>query len=328
MSKRKILSLVLATRNRARSLQSTLSALMGAQPREDWEVIVVDNSSADNTQAVLLEMQRYLPIMSVSEPLPSKAKSINRALELAQGDFIVFTDDDVLPARQWLSEMLRAFRRYTNASVFCGPITPLFPDGTPNWMRDHPYAGPAFGRFTPSLPEGPLGPFTLPFGGNFAVRSRSLHGLRMDENLGPSAENLMGEDMQFIRTLRDRTGEIIFIPSAYVRHCIRPEQVTLPWLFDRAFAWGRSTILDTAQVVVFPMPPNEQLAHSARRSFELGVLLNFYLGQLYQLSLKGDESQCLIVRKAISALQCSGDPTILGRSAAQFLATDPQHASN
>jgi len=137
--------------------QETLEGLTRAITPLPWELLVVDNGSSSETAGVLTRFEGILPIKALTEPKPGKSRAINRALEVAEGSLILFTDDDVTVSVGWMTQLHRASQKYPMAKVFCGPIVPRFPENTPDWIRDHPFAAPAFARFWASC----LGPPTL-----------------------------------------------------------------------------------------------------------------------------------------------------------------------
>jgi glycosyltransferase involved in cell wall biosynthesis len=63
-----MLTVLLATRNRAAVLRETLEAFCRLQPPQSgWKMIVVDNGSTDETAAVLACFTNRLPRHAVSE---------------------------------------------------------------------------------------------------------------------------------------------------------------------------------------------------------------------------------------------------------------------
>ena len=80
-------SVIIASRNHARSLESTLADLQRQQVEGiAWELIVVDNGSDDDTPSVLERAGERLPLIVINEPEPGQNRARNRALEIARGE--------------------------------------------------------------------------------------------------------------------------------------------------------------------------------------------------------------------------------------------------
>jgi glycosyltransferase involved in cell wall biosynthesis len=317
-----LISVVVATRNRAETLRSTLAAMQDLLPREGWELIVVDNASTDHTASVLASMQARLPLLALYEAHPGKSRAINYALGSTRGRLVIFTDDDVKPARSWLLEYERAYYEHPSVNIFCGPIRCVFPREAPDWLANCPHASPLFGRFEPQPAEGFLTPGWLPFGGNFAVRSRSLQGMKLNENLGPPRP-IMGEDTDLLLRLTGQSPKIVYMPGAGVDHRIRLEQLVPASAFGRAFVCGTSivAVMDTIDIV----PSLPSYVDAEEQVFNLGADLNYSYGQIYQLSRRGDDPRLKTLADHISALNWSGDPALLGSRARLWLAQNPEH---
>ena len=112
-----MISVLIATRDRASSLACTLEALEAqASPGCPVEILVVDNGSVDDTADVVAAARRRSTglIIYIAEPKPGKSHALNTALRHARGDLLVFTDDDVLPAPGWLAAFSQAFSQGEN----------------------------------------------------------------------------------------------------------------------------------------------------------------------------------------------------------------------
>ena len=99
-----MISVIIATRDRAPLLKGTLDALRNqVSPGCPVEVLVVDNGSIDDTRAVVEAAHREstIPVIYLSESRPGKSHALNAAVAHARGDLLAFTDDDVLPSRSW-----------------------------------------------------------------------------------------------------------------------------------------------------------------------------------------------------------------------------------
>src|SRR5262245_52827840 len=143
---RPAISVLVATRNRASQLERMLSSLDKLTLEGlSCELIVIDNGSEDETKSILKRERTRFRLVALYEETAGKSRALNRGLGVAEGDLFVFTDDDVTASPVWLRSLYEACGKYASAPVFCGPIVPRFPPGTPDWMRNHRSAGQMFG---------------------------------------------------------------------------------------------------------------------------------------------------------------------------------------
>ncbi|MBN1178002.1 MAG: glycosyltransferase [Anaerolineae bacterium] len=100
-------SVIVPAYRAAAALERCLHAL-GAQtvPRSQYEVIVVDDGSGDETadRARAAGADRVLTI-----PHAGPAAARNAGVALAQGDIVLFTDADCEPAGDWIAQMTAPF---------------------------------------------------------------------------------------------------------------------------------------------------------------------------------------------------------------------------
>lgn len=310
------LSLIVATRNRGFALGRMFRSFLGQPGVERCEIIIIDNGSCDDTQDVIKEFSLKLPLISLSEPVAGKSRALNRGLDIARSELIAFTDDDVCVSAVWISELIRGAVFFPDAAGFCGPIIPLFPTGTPEWLKNHDFADAAFGHFDPDLPEGVLRNGLVPYGPNFAVRKAAIGTERFRVDLGPSTEGpFMCEDIEFAGRIIRLCSHFIFLPRASVQHVIREQLTAFDSLYERAFYMGRSIIRAHHREHILPISfagPSEAL------HFGRAALYNYYLGQLAE--------SCGEIRikpsRVVSALGALGAASELplSSSASEFLA--------
>jgi cellulose synthase/poly-beta-1,6-N-acetylglucosamine synthase-like glycosyltransferase len=103
------LSVIICARNEAENLQRRLPAVL-AQDYPDYEVIVVDDDSADDTPALLrrlaAEYSRLRALRLSPKTSPGKKAALAYGITAAQNEWLVFTDADCTPASSyWLREM-------------------------------------------------------------------------------------------------------------------------------------------------------------------------------------------------------------------------------
>ena len=97
-------SVVIPTYNRAAELRQTLLSLSKLEVCDDWELIVVDNHSTDETSRVIREASKSFParLRYLFEPLPGRSAALNAGIIAAKGKIIAITDDDVMVESDWL----------------------------------------------------------------------------------------------------------------------------------------------------------------------------------------------------------------------------------
>jgi glycosyltransferase involved in cell wall biosynthesis len=115
------LSLIISTYNRCDSLLTTLGRIEQQQTGAAWELIVVDNRSTDRTSKLLEQFasKTSLNLRVVRQPLAGLGNARNAGLHAAKGEILAFTDDDCLPAEDFIDETLNVFRG-DPAIGFCG----------------------------------------------------------------------------------------------------------------------------------------------------------------------------------------------------------------
>ncbi len=135
-------SVVIGTYNRAHLLKGTLEALASQVVPTclKWEIVAVDNNSRDATAQVVAAFSKTTatPVRYVFEPEPGVSRARNRGIKEARGSIIAFTDDDVLPAPDWIAQLLAAFDRW-NAHGVGGRILPRWEASPPLWLTGSRY---------------------------------------------------------------------------------------------------------------------------------------------------------------------------------------------
>jgi GT2 family glycosyltransferase len=104
---RLLVSVIIPTFNGRPRIQNTLDALFAQDFNEDFEIIVLDDGSTDGTADFV---RSYSPKIRVSsQPNQGPGAARNHGACQAQGEIVLFTDDDCVPEKNWLMQMLRPF---------------------------------------------------------------------------------------------------------------------------------------------------------------------------------------------------------------------------
>ena len=120
-------TVIIPTYNRPERLADCLAALMRAVGASVEVVVVDDGGSADLAPVVA----RYPSARLIRQSNAGPAAARNLGAEVARGEFLVFTDDDCLPAAGWLEALIGACRRSRDALVG-GSVR--------NILSDNPYS--------------------------------------------------------------------------------------------------------------------------------------------------------------------------------------------
>jgi len=107
----KFISVVIPAHNRPDFLSKTLACLLEQDyPKQRYEIIVV-GYKGDNTIDVVRKKfsDKRLRFFKTDSRFPDKKR--NFGIKKAKGNIIAFTDDDCLPAKNWLKKINEAFER-------------------------------------------------------------------------------------------------------------------------------------------------------------------------------------------------------------------------
>jgi glycosyltransferase involved in cell wall biosynthesis len=215
-----------------------------------WEIVIVHNST-DHTEEVISEYVDRLPVHWEFEPLPGKSNAQNRAIDLAKGDYIVWTDDDVVVDAGWLTAYVEAFHRWPETAVFGGRITPRYEAPVVKWVKESeavlggPYAIRDFGDQVRALSADDEDHF--PFGANWAIRAIEQRAFRYDPELGPAPNRwLASEETDVIHRVLGSGATGYWIPEAIVEHCIGRNRQTVRYIAAYYESWGESLALRNA----------------------------------------------------------------------------------
>lgn len=231
-----VISMIICTRNRAAQLRRVLESAsrMIVPSTIEWELIIVDNGSTDATPAVVEQFRERLPIRRVEQPVAGLSNARNAGVGEARGDYICWTDDDVVLSANWLAAYANAFATHPDATLFGGPVRPVFEGTPPKWLTQ--------GRnlLAGLLAERPIeiggqivatSPERLPFGANFAIRAKEQRLQLYDPELGVSpAFRRLGEETAVMLAVLKPGVSGCWVPNARLDHIIPEHRQTMAYV--------------------------------------------------------------------------------------------------
>lgn len=227
-------TILICTFNRAGLLADTLRSLAGMKvdPRLRWEVLVVDNNSSDNTRAVTEQSAASFPapVRWLFEGRQGKSHALNTGIHAAAGDVIVFTDDDVQVAPDWLEAGVRPLLERTDIDYTGGPVHPLWESQPPAWINGRP--GILWGPIA-LVDYGPE-PFIfedrqrIAMGVNMAVRHSLISRVGgFHPDLERSGTSLMGQGQaEFFFRTRAAGVRGLYLPGMKLNHHVPASRMT------------------------------------------------------------------------------------------------------
>lgn len=107
-----LISLIICSRNRSSSLRRCLEYVEHLESPGEWELVVVNNGSTDDTAELLKAFRESASfrVVVVEEPREGLGRARNAGIAAATGEILAFTDDDCYVSPDFLKQMLEVFK--------------------------------------------------------------------------------------------------------------------------------------------------------------------------------------------------------------------------
>lgn len=242
-------SVVICTFNGSKKLP-TLLASLAAQAEVsnlDWEILVVDNNSNDNTSSVVESIiqgwNQKSPVRYLFEPKQGLAFARRCAVAKAQSPVIGFLDDDTIPDQHWVLEAVKFARQHPRAGAFGSEINPIFESPPPEgFERIAPLFAIVKRGDSPFIyaPQ----PGILPAGAGMVIRQAAWLAQVPETPIvtGVSGTSLSskGEDVETLSYIRDGGWEVWHNPSLKISHYLPTERLKPDYMVGLCRAVGRN----------------------------------------------------------------------------------------
>lgn len=242
------ISVILCTYNRCQSLPTALGSIADQTiPGSiEWEVLVVDNNSTDQTRQVVESFsERYRGrFRYLFERQQGLSSARNAGIREARGAVLAFMDDDVAVEKTWL----RSLTGHLHDGAWSGAGGRIFSDpdfSPPSWLgmeSEYNMGGPLYAHF--DMGDKPKELRFPPHGTNMAYRKEAFErhgGFRTD--LGRSGTNTMSnEDTEFGRRLLMAGERLWYEPAAVVHHPVPQSRLRKDYFLKWWFDYGRASV--------------------------------------------------------------------------------------
>jgi glucosyl-dolichyl phosphate glucuronosyltransferase len=241
------ISVILCTYNRCDTLRNALESICSTTLPTPiaWEILVVDNNSSDETRAVTAEFCNRFPdlVRYIFEPKQGKSNALNTGVAQANGEVLVFVDDDVTVESTWLSNL--TYPLFNGDWIGSGGrVVRSWTKSPPSWLAaEGPYEKVAWPLVAFDLGSEPCELRVPPCGTNMAFRAEvfEAYGL-FRTDLGPQTHVGIHccDDYEFASRLLRSGKPLRYEPSAVVYHPVSEERLSKDYFLGWWFNFGRA----------------------------------------------------------------------------------------
>jgi glycosyltransferase involved in cell wall biosynthesis len=240
-----LLSIIICTYNRAALLEKCLDSIMGQESDlKDYEFIVVDNNSTDNTSALALGFVDKLPYLKyVIEEKQGLSNARNRGAEEAKGQYLAYIDDDAKLSSSYLLSVKKTINE-NQPDILGGPVYPYYSSPKPRWFKD---------KFEIRKHEETSGFSTIcrVSGGNFIIKREILFSLGMfDPEFGIVGNTLkLGEEAKVLDDYRRMTPKdkhrVYYDLDCFIEHYVPEFKMRAGYVLRRHYLSGKTAMILT-----------------------------------------------------------------------------------
>lgn len=242
-------TVAIPTYNGANRLPLVLDKLRSQINTENisWEVIIVDNNSNDNTSQIIQDYQsrfgEFVSIKYLFEPQQGAAFARIKAIKEANGIYIGFLDDDVLPEKNWVSAAYSFCQAHPQAGAVGGQIHGDFEvKPPPEYRRVYPFLSIREHGGKPHLFQ--PNKLNLPTTASLVVSKKAWNESVPDRLAlsGRVGKSMLGaEDYEFLLYIHKNDWEIWYNPEMESYHQIPAHRLERDYLLSLSRACGLPT---------------------------------------------------------------------------------------
>jgi len=235
------ISVVIPTANRHDTILRAIEKIY-ENTIQPCEVIVVDQSQDDSTQAVLEQLIEQKKVKYIKDTGTGASRSRNIGWKCASGSVVAFTDDDAWVESTWLENIRHSFQNQQfNIGVLGGKVVPVYEEKNLNWTFPERWSyllpssdqGDSFGAY-----EGQSKPASV----NFSMYRSLLEKFSgFDERLGPNSGKSVqtfGEDSDLASRVKQAGYDLIYNPNCIVYHPVPLSRQSQAFLNKRLMQEG------------------------------------------------------------------------------------------
>jgi len=247
-----MISIIICTYNREKYIYNILQSLAQNDLSTDlYEILLINNNCTDRTEEKCKLFQQDHPHVAFRyfvELQQGLSYARNRGITEANGDILIYVDDDALVNKKYIRTYYELFLKEKNVFAAGGPIIPKYETEPPKWMSfftkelltGYLYQGNKIGKFKRRYPGG----------GNAAYRKIVFEKTGyFNVDLGRKGGNLVGAEEKDIFDKMSAMGmEFYYHPKAILYHIIPKEKLTNDYFNRLTLSIGQSERIRTLSI--------------------------------------------------------------------------------
>lgn len=243
-------TIAICTYNRAALLKLCIKSLNELDfPKQEFEVLVVDNNSTDNTAEVCATVPALYPELNfryVVEKQQGVGHTRTRCAKEAKGEIVAYIDDDCLAEKNWLREIVSFYNAHPEAMSTGGKIVPKYLVPVADWFGK--YFWGLVGHYDQGNKIFQMKGVRYPSGANMHFRKLAFEKYGyFDGNLGRSGKSLMaGEEKAMYLKLINHNEKVYYLPHVIVHHHVEGNKFDKNYVRRHSFGIGGSERLMNA----------------------------------------------------------------------------------
>lgn len=235
--------------NAAERLRPTIEHLLAQRECDEieWEIVLVDNGSADGTSALAAKLLAAAPapFTVLHEAKPGKTNALLTGLASCRHEFISIVDDDNWVSPTWVRDVDAFLSTHPDVGIVGSLNEPVFEQPAPEWFWKVPgfYACGAHSVGAGDVTES-LG---FVFGAGSTLRKAAWErlcatGFRFFTTTIRGQGGSTGEDLELCAALRANGWRIYFEPRITLKHFMPASRITWERARKHAYTLGSSAL--------------------------------------------------------------------------------------
>lgn len=232
------ITVIICTYNRFKLLKTAIKSLLNqTYNKEEYEIIIVDNASIDETKKVVLEFINKFEQYNIRyffEPKLGLSHARNAGFKNAKSDFVAYIDDDAKANSDFVEKAISYIQKGYN--IFGGKYIAYYEEEKPHWYKGS-YGSCSYGDKYKLLEPG-----KYLNGTNMVFKKQLLYNVGgFNPKVGMNGQNLSyGEETQLQIKLCNIGYDIHYMPDLIVHHLVPGYKMNVRWFIFSSFKNGIS----------------------------------------------------------------------------------------